>query len=910
MSNSSKKAPKPVSTPLSIRAQIYSHELLGNKDSQPLVSFRLPASWGSTFAELAASALERYERSHPDSGPKATIGAVLDEKNCYFDMAGPVDILQPNEFVRFVLAKPFGAEKVVPSSQISERSLAFSEDGITQPSPHSATKTTTKNGSKVLKRTAPSSRAQPQTPRAKNQSSDPIGVGANGTLIPPKDDELEITGACSLGSQSEPSPAASIPPMPAVKSVVRLRSKPTSKAKPVPQQLQNSRPKRTSEAVNSKAGSGSNRATTQPTGPSRPMARARSQPPSDHSAPETPRQGQSSAAVPGNGSAQMSRKGNGNRQDPYEIPSDSEVDELPKPTPPVKVTPKSGVRSATSAKREASTIPKSAQPYVGEPAPQKTVPETPVRQIVGSMAKTTSGSHRGTPQPVPQDTGAVPSTDGSKTDESRPSIDDSITNESRRRTLEQIAEGATIVSLSDSKSQSDDEASEAQEDVFAPIHPSNKVIGKRSHHAVNNHVNIVDQRELQSRNEASTRPVLIRNSRGVIPVYRKGAVPVPFAPERDNLIGRSSEVSADGASDIPARLPSGTPVKAPGSTPTTSQAQAVTPRFDNSSPNAGSSTSGVAHRRITRLMSGSSATRPNYRIPGIREMAATQERAAGGTPSKLAKRSEIASDEGPAPEDRTASRMETTDISVELPTTTPEKRAEYEVISPEGSPADTPHPLKSFGEINGDAFMSEGTPQPHKGAEEDGALDYVLRESPKWLNDVTQVEQQETSKPRSTKRRREETISSPPVVGTQEPGMVHGGGILSPERPPSGAAQPLTTPAPQPAKPALTAGHSGSREVQGSKKRKHADTADEVVPTPSQQQQQQHSAAYNVDKTKKPRKRGLGRRRRQRLRKRLERQRADGSHHGSAIPAPGSTTTKKKRKMKNSNEEDKGEEQQ
>ncbi|RYO98093.1 hypothetical protein DL764_007194 [Monosporascus ibericus] len=689
---------------------------------------------------------------------------------------------------------------------------------------------------------------------------------------------------------SELSPTACIPPMPAVKSIVRLGSKPTSKVKSVLQKLQDSRPKRTSEAVNSKAGSGSNLANTQSTGASRPMTQARSQPPSNHSAPEMPGQGQSNAAILRNGSTKKTRKGNGDRRDPYEIPSDSEADELPKRIPSVEATPKSGVRSARSARRgvstvPASTVPKSTQSYVGEPTPEKTIPETPTRQIVGSTAKATSGSHRRTPQPAPQDTETVPLTDHS------------ITNESRRRTLQQIAEGATVVSLSDSKSQSDDEASEAREDLFAPAHFSNKAIGKRSHHAVNNHVNIVDQRELKSPNEAS-RPILIRNSRGVVPVYRRGTVPVPSAPEHDSLSGTSSEVSSDGGSDIPARLPPRTPEKAPGSTPTTPQAQAVTPRFDNSSSSAGSSTSGVAHRRVTRLMSGSSATRPNYRIPGIREMAAAQERAAGGTPSKLAKRSEIASDkadEGPPPEGRTAPRVETTDILVELPATTLEKQAECAVISPQGSPADTPHPPKSFGEINGAAFLSGGTPEPHSGAEEDGALDYVLRESPKWLNDVTQIEQHETSKPRSTKRRREKTISSSPVVGTREPGMVDGGDVLSAERPPSGTAQPLISPAPQPAKLTLATGHSGSREDRGSKKRKHADTADEVVSTASQQQQQQqqHGAAYNDDRSKKPREAKLTRKQRHRLRKRLESRHGEGSHHRSTIPAPGSTTTKK-----------------
>ncbi|RYP62395.1 hypothetical protein DL769_007315 [Monosporascus sp. CRB-8-3] len=694
--------------------------------------------------------------------------------------------------------------------------------------------------------------------------------------IPPKDDDPEITGVRSLDPPSGPSPAACIPSMPAVKNLARVRAKPTGKAKSVLQRVQDSGPKRTSEAVNLKAGSGSDLATTQLTGSSRPVARARSQTPSNHSAPETPRQGQSNAAVPGNGSVRITRKGNGDRQDPYEIPSDSEVDELPKPIPSVKVTPKSGVFSARCAKRGASTVPKSTQSSVDEPAPQKTIPETPARQIISSVARETSGPRGGTPR--------TPLIDGS--------------NESRRRTLEQIAEGAKIISLSDSKSQCDGEAAEAHEDLFAPIQPSNKAIGKRSHHAVNNHVHIVDQRELESPKEAST-PILARNSRGVVPVYPKKTVPVLSAPEHDNLTGSSSEVSSDVASDIPARPPPTTPVKARGSTPTTPQAQTVTPRFENSSSNAGSSTDGITHRRITRLMSGSSATRPNYRIPGIREMAAAQERAAGETPSKLAKRSEVASDEaGEAlpPEDRTASRMESTNISVELPTMTPEKQAEYAAISPEGSPTDAPHPLKSFGEINGAASPSVGTPQPHPGAEEDGALDYVLRESPRWLNGDTQVEQQETNKPHGTRRRREKAISSPLEVGTQESRMVHSGGILSPERPPSGTAQPSTTPAPQPAKLALTTGHSGSREAQGGKKRNHADMADEVAPTPSPppSQQQQHRASHNDDKTKNIGEKKPSRRQRRRLLKHIGSHRGDGSYHRPTMPAPGSTASNQK----------------
>lgn len=183
MPTSSKMAPEPSSVAQSVRVQVYSHELLGNKESQPLANFRLRSSSSSTFADLAASVIERYERSQPRNGPRSEIGAVLDEKDCSFDMEDPIDIIQPNEFIRFILAKPIDREKSVISSTTTQQARPSLEDQFVRPSAHSTTKTSTGNGSNVPGKTFPTPQGPSQLPLPSSSSSDPVEVDAHGTPI-------------------------------------------------------------------------------------------------------------------------------------------------------------------------------------------------------------------------------------------------------------------------------------------------------------------------------------------------------------------------------------------------------------------------------------------------------------------------------------------------------------------------------------------------------------------------------------------------------------------------------------------------------------------------------------------------------------------------------------------------------
>jgi hypothetical protein len=98
---------KPEGAPLSIRVHVYSHDLLENKNSsKPVASFRIRASPESTFSDLSKLVLERYRKDGEAGSAEAEVGSILDEGDCAFDFSDQIDFIQPNEAIRFVLAKP------------------------------------------------------------------------------------------------------------------------------------------------------------------------------------------------------------------------------------------------------------------------------------------------------------------------------------------------------------------------------------------------------------------------------------------------------------------------------------------------------------------------------------------------------------------------------------------------------------------------------------------------------------------------------------------------------------------------------------------------------------------------------------------------------------------------------------
>ncbi|KAG4220975.1 hypothetical protein PC116_g30547, partial [Phytophthora cactorum] len=99
-----------------------------------------------------------------------------------------------------------------------------------------------------------------------------------------------------------------------------------------------------------------------------------------------------------------------------------------------------------------------------------------------------------------------------------------------------------------------------------------------------------------------------------------------------------------------------------------------------------------------------------------------------------------------------------TNIEVVLPYMPAEERAEYEAVSPIEYSSYSPQPPTSFREIN------EATPSMDLESDESGeeTLKYVLRQSPRWLNNVTEInESRKTTEANKTKVSSKLPINSP-----------------------------------------------------------------------------------------------------------------------------------------------------
>ena len=171
----------PSDTPLSVRVQVYSHEKLCNSESRPLANFRLRLSSSATFADLSATVIDRYERALPGGSQSfpSEVCVVLDEKDCAFDMSDPIDIVQPNEFIRFVLAaSPSIAAAPATTNQ------------TTRPSSES------EPASSSIPATPPTARAaasrEPRNTPVTTSSSDLVEVDANGTPTAPSNVSVHL----------------------------------------------------------------------------------------------------------------------------------------------------------------------------------------------------------------------------------------------------------------------------------------------------------------------------------------------------------------------------------------------------------------------------------------------------------------------------------------------------------------------------------------------------------------------------------------------------------------------------------------------------------------------------------------------------------------------------------------------
>lgn len=273
--------------------------------------------------------------------------------------------------------------------------------------------------------------------------------------------------------------------------------------------------------------------------------------------------------------------------------------------------------------------------------------------------------------------------------------------------------------------------------------------------------------------------------------------------------------------------------------PSTPTAVVASPSHENPSPSAGFILNGIAHRRSTRLMSGSSATRPSYLTTGIQGITAAPE-VVGGTPSKLARKgSTTPNDEkvllSEANKTEALSRRATS-ISVELPPIPADKQAEYAAVSPavmtpERKPTKTLHPLKSFKEINENS-TGVSTPQPRDVSEE--ALEYVLRESPNWLNNITQIDPDANRLDASVVTRRKTSSASAARVRKLRAANNKNDDLAVPEQQSSEPVEHPAKPVPLPVTPVFPerTGVRSSQHAPSSKKRKRDSMSHEDVPLP------------------------------------------------------------------------------
>lgn len=95
---------RPQGRSLSVRVQIFPHEITTDATVGYLKAFRLRVKDDSSFAELARIALARYAKDDKENGSRARVASILDEKDCALDLEDGVDLVAEGEMLKLVLA--------------------------------------------------------------------------------------------------------------------------------------------------------------------------------------------------------------------------------------------------------------------------------------------------------------------------------------------------------------------------------------------------------------------------------------------------------------------------------------------------------------------------------------------------------------------------------------------------------------------------------------------------------------------------------------------------------------------------------------------------------------------------------------------------------------------------------------
>ncbi|KAH9897358.1 hypothetical protein F4778DRAFT_782945 [Xylariomycetidae sp. FL2044] len=227
-----------------------------------------------------------------------------------------------------------------------------------------------------------------------------------------------------------------------------------------------------------------------------------------------------------------SRAGTGLR-DPYDVPSESEdTGKAPilRPRPAVLTKAMLDLRRAQEAEAQAPPTTSMKIPVQRRVHSNMSVSTPRNHQVPdasdGTPASRTPGRAPRTPAPIPENAVIIPLDDSTDSD-SRSSAEANRvvpngTPASQKRQPVKIPADATVISVADSSSSSSSEETESADDVAAPAQPTEKALGKRPAHRLNDH----SRDNEPGRGRQSSLPAFrIANSRGDVTVPLRGDAP-------------------------------------------------------------------------------------------------------------------------------------------------------------------------------------------------------------------------------------------------------------------------------------------------------------------------------------------------------------------------------------------------
>ncbi|KAH7027243.1 uncharacterized protein B0I36DRAFT_432561, partial [Microdochium trichocladiopsis] len=479
-----------LSMAVSVRVEVFdSRESASKRSAKPMAKFRMRTPASTTFETLGASVAERYLKE--SAGTIKTLPRVVcivDKEDCTFDVDDNIDAIIPNEAIRIVL------DRTPQQQQHQHQHHESPPTQVSAPQPVS--------GPRIASRAAPTSPTRQLGHAASSdvtteasaqfQIHPPLSAGRKPALLSQRQGILSNAGTKAQVAPTKAKPStASLVITPNARSTVPITS------------------------------SGCQHKDTRDAQAQSVTSASRKRDPydidSDSDANDPPSHGTSWVSTRKQGGA-MVAGGRGRTPSSYRRPDK------------VVNAPDSAERAATLASVSASHT---SQPLLPSAVfrPSENYNDSPRGPVANQVSNALS-------QAQLQNDGEGPrSTTICHTDQPTGPHTESTASGMRLRSSV-ILQHAEVASVADSMS---DGENSLVERTRATAEPSLRSLQKRAYHTVNEHIEIVDGPDNPDRQTLPT-PILLKNSKGVFPVYRKGEAPSLASEGASGTETRSSNV--------------------------------------------------------------------------------------------------------------------------------------------------------------------------------------------------------------------------------------------------------------------------------------------------------------------------------------------------------------------------------